>query len=346
MEGTAGGGSATAHSEAVRVVTRIGAGDKAPAVRAAAANCLRAIARAGGPGLHGSGLESAALGCVKGLEDSSQGVRDGYAGALGALVALGLNPLAQIQPKTRGAPVPAKALEGAVQKYLVSPFVKASGLHARETRMGLALAWVAFLQSMHSTYALLDTDLISYAMQAIEMLKPGGKGAGLVEPQAQACVIYIVRVGVVEQMGEVAQRELTTQLIKQLPAAEACAPMLIVMLRTLAHLLDVLGEVSLSTREALDATLTAILNNPSGAVRVETALTIRALALVDPGCVNGMMYCGVTLMRALRESVAGARGEHLRADLDSLHGQAVMLAALLVAAPRLPLGVPSRCDTR
>jgi hypothetical protein len=36
------------------------------------------------------------------------------------------------------------------------------------------------------------------------------------------------------------------------------------------------------------------------------------------------------------------QGERLRVELDSLHGQAAMLAALLAVCPRLPLGVPFR----
>ena len=36
------------------------------------------------------------------------------------------------------------------------------------------------------------------------------------------------------------------------------------------------------------------------------------------------------------------QGDRLRATLDSLNGQALMLSALLVLAPKLPLGLPSR----
>ena len=63
--GLEGGGSYQAYTDAVKVLTRYGVTDRTPAVRAIAANCLRAIAVAGGPGLGGGGLETLAAVCVK-----------------------------------------------------------------------------------------------------------------------------------------------------------------------------------------------------------------------------------------------------------------------------------------
>jgi hypothetical protein len=84
------------------------------------------------------------------------------------------------------------------------------------------------------------------------------------------------------------------------------------------------------------------LSNSSMAVRVEAALTLRALAEVDPACANNLLSCGVTSLRALRETLVVEKGDRLRLALDSLHGQAAMLAALLAVCPKLPLGVPYR----
>ncbi|GMP28432.1 hypothetical protein CsSME_00003976 [Camellia sinensis var. sinensis] len=39
-------------------------------------------------------------------------------------------------------------------------------------------------------------------------------------------------------------------------------------------------------------------------VRVEAALTLRALAEVDPTCVGGLISYGVTTLSALRENVS------------------------------------------
>lgn len=41
-----------------------------------------------------------------------------------------------------------------------------------------------------------------------------------------------------------------------------------------------------------------------GQVRIEAALTLRALAEVDPTCVGGLVSYGVTSLSALRENLA------------------------------------------
>lgn len=193
---------------------------------------------------------------------------------------------------------------------------------------------------MHFTYGHSDLELQNYALQAMGMLTFNSKSQ--IDAHCQACVLYILRVGVVEQMSELAQKEFLTLLTNQLSLADTSASMLVVILRTVSHLLAILGEVPSATREALENSLVVSLSNSTIAVRVETALTIRTLAEVDPICANSLMSFGVTTMPALREIVAIERGERLRFELDTLHGQAVMLAALLAASPKLPLGVPSR----
>ncbi|XP_056162820.1 protein SWEETIE isoform X2 [Syzygium oleosum] len=77
-------------------------------------------------------------------------------------------------------------------------------------------------------------------------------------------------------------------------------------------------------------------------VRIEAALTLRMLAEVDPTCVGGLTSFGVTTLNALRETVSFEKGSNLKLELDSLHGQAMVLAALASISPKLPLGYPSR----
>jgi hypothetical protein len=98
LEGSNGGGPLAAYVEAVRIILRTGASDKSSLVRATAAACLRAVAVTGGPGVGSGGLEACIFFCLKALEDNAQAVRDGFAAALGALLALGLNPNAQVSP--------------------------------------------------------------------------------------------------------------------------------------------------------------------------------------------------------------------------------------------------------
>ncbi|XP_057828164.2 protein SWEETIE isoform X1 [Cryptomeria japonica] len=338
LEGSAGAGPFAAYSEAFRTVMRFGVTDKSPAVRTVAAGCLRAFAITGGPGLGASGLENSASLCVKALEDPIPSVRDAFAEALGALVALGLNPESQVQPKGKGQPGLARTLEGGLQKHLILPFIKATGPRHKDLRVGLTMAWVSFLEGTHLRYQHSDTELQNFALQAMDMLH----GNSVIDAQAQACVLYILRVGIVEQMSEPTQKEFMILLAKQLCLPDTSPSMLVVTLRTLSHLLTTLGEVSLDSKEILDNSLVETLSNSSLPVRVEAALTLRTLAEVDPSCVGGLISYGVTTLRALRETVAIEKGERLRPELDCLHGQAAMLASLVSASPRLPLGIPTR----
>lgn len=338
LEGSEGAGPFSAYSEAFRTVMRFGVVDKSSAVRTAAAGCLRAFAVTGGPGLGAGGLETSASLCVKALEDPIPSVRDAFAEALGALLALGLNPESQVQTRGKGQPVPARTLEGGLQKHLIWPFMKATGPRCKDLRVGLTMAWVSFLQGMHLTYLHSDTELQNFALQATDMLH----GNSAIDAHAQACVLYILRVGIVEQMSEPTQKEFMILLAKQLCLPDTSPSMLVVTLRTLSHLLTTLGEVPLDSKEVLDNSLVAILSNSSIPVRVEAALTLRTLSEVDPTCAGGLISYGVTTLYALRETVAIEKGDRLKTELDSLHGQAAMLAALVSASRRLPLGVPCR----
>ncbi|MFS7973367.1 putative armadillo-like helical protein [Helianthus anomalus] len=123
LEGSGGNGSFPAYAEAFKIIMRLGVGDKSFIVRKAAARCLKAFANIGGPGLGAGELDNSASHCVKVLEDRESSVRDAFAEALGALLALGLNPQAQVQPKGKNQSNP-KKLEGSLQKHLISPFNK------------------------------------------------------------------------------------------------------------------------------------------------------------------------------------------------------------------------------
>lgn len=65
LEGCGGSAAASAYTEAFRLITRFGIGDKAFVVRIAAARCLKAIANIGGPGLGVAEFDSLATYCVK-----------------------------------------------------------------------------------------------------------------------------------------------------------------------------------------------------------------------------------------------------------------------------------------
>ncbi|TYI72767.1 hypothetical protein E1A91_D07G082400v1 [Gossypium mustelinum] len=300
LEGCGGSAAASAYTEAFRLITRFGIGDKAFVVRIAAARCLKAIANIGGPGLGVAEFDSLATYCVKALEDSVTSVRDAFAEALGSLVALGMNPEAQVQPRGKGPFPPPKKLEGGLQRHLALLFTKASGSRSKEIRVGLTLSWVFFLQAIHLKYLHLDIELQSYALNIMDMLRMDT----YFDAHAVACVLYILRVGVTDQMTEPCQRSFTVFLGEQLQSPEASPSMKIAALRTLSYTLKTLGEVPLEFKEAFDNTVVAAVSHSYQLVRVEAALTLRTLAEVDPTCVGSLISYGVTILNALRESVS------------------------------------------
>ncbi|KAJ1443259.1 Armadillo-type fold [Sesbania bispinosa] len=336
LEGSGGSAASTAYSEAFRLIMRSATGDKSFAVRIAAARCLKAFASIGGPGLSVAELDNSASYCVK--ADPVSSVRDAFAETLGSLLALGMNPEAQVQPRGKGPLPHAKKLEGGLQKHLILAFTKASGVRSRDVRVGLTLAWVFFLQAIRIKYLHPDSELQNFALQVMEMLRAETS----VDAHALACVLYVLRVGVTDQMTEPTQRNFLVFLGKQVQSPEAGPSMKVAALRTLSYTLKTLGEVPSEFKEVLDNTVVAAVSHSSKLVRIEAALALRALAEVDPTCVGGLTSYGVTNLTALRESVSFEKGSNLQFDLDSLHGQATVLAALVSISPKLPLGYPAR----
>ncbi|OAY83386.1 HEAT repeat-containing protein 5A [Ananas comosus] len=336
--GSGGSGAFAAYSEAFRIIVRVGVSDKSFIVRLAAARCLKTFASIGGPGLGITELENSIYCCVKGLEDNVSSVRDAFAEALGALLALAMNPDAQVKRRGKGQQIPAKKMEDGLQKHLILPFIKASGANAKNLRVGLALSWVFFLQVIHLKYHFPDGELQNYALQAMEILQ----GNGSPDPHTLACVLYILRVGVADQMIEPTKRNFLVLLGQKLESSDCSPPMMVAILRVLSYLLTSLGEVPAEFKVILDDTIVSSLSHSSLHVRVEAALTLRALAEVDPTCVGGLISYGVATLQALRESVSFDKGNNLQLELNSLHGQATILAALVAISPKLLLGYPSR----
>ncbi|KAL3630335.1 hypothetical protein CASFOL_023319 [Castilleja foliolosa] len=337
LEGSDGSAASAAYTEAFRIITRTGVGDKSLSVRVAAARCLKAFANIGGPGLGIGELENSSSYCVKALEDPVKSVRDAFAEALGALLALGMNPDAQVQPKGKGHVIP-KKLEGGLQKHLAMPFTKVGGPRVRNLRVGISLSWVCFLQAMCLKYLHPDSELEKHALQVMDMLHSDTS----FDAQALACVLYIMRVGVTDQMSEPTQRSFSVFLAKQLLSSDATPSMRVAALRTLSYVLKTLGEVPLEFKEVLDDTVVAALTHASSLVRVEAALTLRALAEVDPSCVGGLISYAMTMLSAARENVSFEKGSNFERELESLHGQAAVLASLVSISRTLPLGYPTR----
>uniref|UniRef100_A0A6N2LMG9 Clathrin/coatomer adaptor adaptin-like N-terminal domain-containing protein n=1 Tax=Salix viminalis TaxID=40686 RepID=A0A6N2LMG9_SALVM len=172
----------------------------------------------------------------------------------------------------------------------------------------------------------------------MEMLRPDTS----VDAHALACILYILRVGVTDQMTEPTQRGFLVFLGKQLESSDVTPSMKIAALRTLSYTLKTLGEVPLEFKELFDSTIVAAVSHSSQLVRIEAALALRVLAEVDPTCVGGLISYVVTTLSASRDNVSFEKGSNLKIELDSLNGQTTVLAALVSISPKLPLGYPAR----
>ncbi|KAL0378079.1 UNVERIFIED_CONTAM: protein SWEETIE [Sesamum radiatum] len=143
-------------------------------------------------------------------------------------------------------------------------------------------------------------------------------------------------------MSEPTQRGFSVFLAKQLVSSGSTPSMQVAALRTLAYVLKTLGEVPLEFKEVLDDTVVAALSHDSPLVRVEAALTLRAMAEVDPSCVGGLISYAVTMLTAARDTISSEKGSNFKRELESLHGQAAVLAALVSISRKLPLGYPTK----
>ncbi len=113
----------------------------------------------------------------------------------------------------------------AVSTCLTKPLAEAAAANNRQALTALAQAWIAYLASMQAKYSADEPFLINTAAKLIELLAslgssrasgvavsdsgsaPGndlGPGQGEM-PHAQAAVLYVIRVGVMEQLSETGQ---------------------------------------------------------------------------------------------------------------------------------------------
>jgi hypothetical protein len=150
-------------------------------------------------------------------------------------------------------------------------------------------------------------------------------------PASQACILYVLHVGVIEQLGEAAQRLLLERLTAILSppvqpgAAAAAAPaatpattaaaaalppaVAVVVLETVALLLEVVGEVSAEGAAALAAPLIAqLVGGSCQAVRVQAASSLAALAVAEPSGAAALLRGALEGLGAATEALQSAAG--------------------------------------
>lgn len=117
-----------------------------------------------------------------------------------------------------------QTIEQAVTTCLTKPFTDAASAHNRQALTALAQAWIAYLGSMQAKHSADEDFLIKAAAKLIELLaSTSGSKAGAAAPDsgcalgndlgpgqgemphAQAAVLYVLRVAVMEQLSETGQ---------------------------------------------------------------------------------------------------------------------------------------------
>eukprot|EP00775_Hariotina_reticulata_P011788 gene11788-11933_t len=308
-------------------------------LRAAAASLLGAICRGGGSLLWGTGgyyAEEALRLAVAGLEDAaSQTTRESFALALAELASAArpANPCLaaalDAEKKLAKKQQLEKVVSGIFKAALVVPFVEA-------------------------------------AMAGGEM------------PAPTAAVIYFIRVSVIRRLPEPHQRQLLSLLARATSHAIA-PPAIVAAMEGCGVLLELLGEVhDEAAIKAVENAAMSKLSASSTAVRHQAAAVLAALALASPPllallfgeCLEGVeTFCQQLMLLAApytRLKASGATAGHAAAAvssstttyapgtprgapdsqtkhcIDGLHGNALAVGGLLVAAARSALGAPSR----
>ena len=205
---------------------------------------FRAVASTGGAQLWANSLAAyhfAHTACLHGLHDASPAVRAAYARALGEIATASTSedaklsiPAAGVKPRYQLAQE--TALAAVVNQCLATPFADAVASSSRSICTALAQAWVFHLTATRLACGVDEAAFIEPAMKPIEAMKAAcvaaeyspekgpsggetelGMGIGGGErPHAQACLLYIMRAGVIEQLGESGQRRLLERITAEL----------------------------------------------------------------------------------------------------------------------------------
>ncbi|PRW58658.1 HEAT repeat-containing 5B isoform X2 [Chlorella sorokiniana] len=393
VEGVGGGHR---HAQAVqqdvfRAVERLLSAREPPSsdVKQSCANVLRALGACGGAFLWANslaGFEAAKALCLAGLGDADAAVRAAFAQALAAIAVASSSDAAKdscraLEKKPKYKAAQEKALGDVPTACLTTPFVEAASYSNRPVCTALAQAWVAYLTAVRAG-GMEEQSFVDSALRVLEMLGaaclasgsyqeasivPGegelGLGTGSGErPHAQACALYVLRVGVIEQLGEGGQRLLLDRLAGVLSAPLGqYTPVGIVTLEAMALLLEVLGEVSAEKRAELEPAIGAKVAGAHACLRLQAAAAVAALAVAEPSSAARLVGASLANLHAAREKLLAAteaaapdrsrpsvpstpRGVgsvKLKPDMNAVHGWALSGAALVAASRRLPLGVPS-----
>lgn len=277
-----------------------------------------------------------------------------------------------------------------VEASLTVPMAEALVAEDRQACIALSQAWVSFLTrfKMYSEEenGCFDSqqlvELSKGPLVAVRVASATSSGAMLAErgggqsvdvglgapvctgdrPFSQACATYILRCGVVEQMGEHGQRELLLSLSRALLSGlkDFTPSLVMAQLNIVTHLINMLGEIGDERAETVEQALALCFINESAAVRRHAGSALSALAIAESGRAAKLFASSLNALKnaadALVEASNGVADKgkaqnhglprwagtaKFGREIDAIHGWSVATACLVSATSSLPLGIPS-----
>ena len=118
----------------------------------------------------------------------------------------------------------------------------------------------------------------------------------------------MLRVGVIEQLGEGGQRLLLDRLAALLGSTPLgqYTPVGVAALEAMALLLEVLGEVSSEKRAELEPAIGAKLAGPHACLRLQAAAAVAALAVAEPASAARLVSASLANLHAALEKLIAA----------------------------------------
>ncbi|KAA6419849.1 MAG: hypothetical protein FRX49_10212, partial [Trebouxia sp. A1-2] len=184
-----------------------------------------------------------------------------------------------------------------------------------------------------------------------------GPGQGEM-PHAQAAVLYVIRVGVMEQLSETGQRALLERLtgLISTPVGDA-VPAGVVALESMRLIVEVVGEVSSDEVHQMRQPCISKLTAHPQPLQAQAAGVLSALAVAEPSSAAQLLQECLEKLAAQVQQLTAACTPHsssprglrhtddnsttMRLLKDSVLGFATGSAALVSASTRLSLGTPS-----
>ena len=276
-----------------------------------------------------------------------------------------------------------------IEASLTVPMAEALMAEDRQACIALSQAWVSFLTRFRmysedngcfdpqellelSKGPLVAARVASVTSNGSTLAERGGQqcvdvglGASVCtgdRPFSQACVTYILRCGIVEQMGEHGQQELLMSLSRALVNGlkEFTPSLIMAQLNIISHLISILGEIGEERAASVEQALALCFASESAAVRQHAGSALSALAIAESGRAAKLFATSLSALKNAADALVDAsngvadKGKaqnqgiprwagtaKFGKEMDAIHGWAIATACLVAVTPSLPLGIPS-----